>query len=291
MNDQHRGAYTPQQDVPLQFDPRSPSSRRPMPMALIASGALLVVMIAAVAMYYSRGAHGDNGPPRPVGEPVTTLKTAPTTTQPADPTGGFGLDAAQNAPGKTPSFAPPPEQPKPRPVPGATPAPQKLTVQPMSAMDISKSTEANVPAPVSGELRAKEPLPATAPSVVREPAAVPAKPVAPLKAEPVKTAHAKPVSEALAAPAKVAASTSAHAGGVQVQIGAFSSTATAEKGWSDVAALMPGAMHGKSKHVEPVAKDGHTLYRTSVAGFADRASAVAFCDALKAKGKICFVKS
>jgi hypothetical protein len=39
-----------------------------------------------------------------------------------------------------------------------------------------------------------------------------------------------------------------------------------------------------------VTKDGHTLYRTAVTGFSDRASATAFCDALKAKGKICFVK-
>ena len=81
------------------------------------------------------------------------------------------------------------------------------------------------------------------------------------------------------------------ASGVRVQIGAFSSAALADKGYSDVSALMSGSMGGKAKHVEPVDKDGGTLYRTSVTGFSDRASATAFCDSLKAKGKICFVKS
>ena len=118
MTDQQRGAYTPQQDVPLQFDPRSPASRRPMPMALIASGTLLVVLIAAVAMYYSRGVRGDNEPPRPVGEPVAVLKSAPAATaQPADPD-SLDVSAPQNVPGKPPVFAAAPEAPKLR-LPGA----------------------------------------------------------------------------------------------------------------------------------------------------------------------------
>jgi hypothetical protein len=75
-----------------------------------------------------------------------------------------------------------------------------------------------------------------------------------------------------------------------VQIGAFSSAALADKGYQDVAALEPATIRGRGKHVEAVQKDGHTLYRTSVTGFADREQAGAFCDALKAKGRICFVK-
>ena len=42
--------------------------------------------------------------------------------------------------------------------------------------------------------------------------------------------------------------------------------------------------------IEPVQKDGSTLYRTQVTGFASRAEAVAYCDKLKAAGKSCFVK-
>ena len=75
-----------------------------------------------------------------------------------------------------------------------------------------------------------------------------------------------------------------------VQLGAFSSSSLADKGYADVGGLMPGQMGGKRKTIVPLDHDGHTLYRTSVAGFSDRASAAAFCEALKAKGKICIVK-
>ena len=75
-----------------------------------------------------------------------------------------------------------------------------------------------------------------------------------------------------------------------VQIGAFSSQALADKGWSDAAGVAPGLAAGKGKRVEAIDKDGKTLYRTSVTGFASRGDATAFCDRLKASGKSCFVK-
>jgi cell division septation protein DedD len=75
-----------------------------------------------------------------------------------------------------------------------------------------------------------------------------------------------------------------------VQIGAFSSQALADRGWNDAAAVSPGMAAGKGKQVETVDKDGKTLFRTSVTGFASRADATAFCDRLKAAGKSCFVK-
>ena len=75
-----------------------------------------------------------------------------------------------------------------------------------------------------------------------------------------------------------------------VQIGAFSSSVLADKGYADVSAALPTQMTGKSKHVQPLDKDGTTLYRTWLSGFATRADAQAFCEALKAKGKACLVK-
>ena len=75
-----------------------------------------------------------------------------------------------------------------------------------------------------------------------------------------------------------------------VQIGAFSSSILAEKGYADVSAALPGKMGGKAKHVQPLDKDGTTLYRTWLSGFANRADAEAFCSALKAKGKTCLVR-
>ena len=278
MTDQQRGAYTPQQDAPLQFDPRSPASRRPMPMALIASGTLLVMLVAAVAMYYSRGVRGDNEPPRPVGEPVAVLKTAPQAgAQPADVDGD--VYAPQNvSAGKVPTFAAAPEAPKPRPV---SAAPQKLTVQTVSPIAIPK--------PQAAPTVAAATAPKAAP--VLSTVAPVAKPVVVAKASPAKTAVVAKADETKPTPVKAAPVTSKPAGGgAVVQIGAFSSAALADKGYGDVSSLMGLSIGGKAKHVEPVDKEGHTLYRTSVTGFSDRTAATAFCDALKAKGKICFVK-
>jgi hypothetical protein len=306
MSDPQRGAYTPPQDVPLQFDPRSPASRRPMPMALIASGTLLVVLIAAVAMYYSRGVRGDNEPPRPVGEPVAALKSAPAAgAQPNDPSAGVDVYAAQNVPGKAPVFAAAPELPKPRPLPAPA---QKLTVQSMTAGEMNKPEAP--PAPViAAAAPAKAPVVKLAPAPVvaaQVESAAPAKAQVAAKSVAVekttttnvaknttidKSAKAAAAKTVVASTAATETKAAAAAGGVRVQIGAFSSAALADKGFSDVAALLPGSMSGHAKHVEPVDKDGSTLYRTSVTGFSDRAAAVAFCEALKAKGKICFVKS
>ena len=41
---------------------------------------------------------------------------------------------------------------------------------------------------------------------------------------------------------------------------------------------------------EAVDKNGTTLYRTSVTGFPTREAAKAFCEAISASGKSCFVK-
>jgi cell division septation protein DedD len=77
-------------------------------------------------------------------------------------------------------------------------------------------------------------------------------------------------------------------GGTTVQIGAFSSQALAEKGWSDAVHAVPGG--GKSRSFETTTKDGKTFTRAFVGGFASHADAVAFCASLRAAGKPCFVK-
>jgi cell division protein FtsN len=75
-----------------------------------------------------------------------------------------------------------------------------------------------------------------------------------------------------------------------VQIGAYSSRPLAEKGWTDIARLMPGDMAGRTESFEPVSKDGQTLYRAYIGGFASRADATAFCDKLKTQAHSCMVK-
>ena len=58
----------------------------------------------------------------------------------------------------------------------------------------------------------------------------------------------------------------------------------------EIVAAAPGLAAGKGKSVEKIERDGATLYRTAVTGFASRSDAAAFCDRLKAAGKSCFVR-
>ena len=71
-----------------------------------------------------------------------------------------------------------------------------------------------------------------------------------------------------------------------MQIGAFGSAAIADAQFAKLSSLTGG--HGKA--VSAVQAGGKTLYRTSVTGFADRASASAFCSRLAAAGHACIVK-
>jgi hypothetical protein len=105
----------------------------------------------------------------------------------------------------------------------------------------------------------------------------------PPAAKPVKPA--KPLVVAKAETPRVAV-----AGSSEVQIGAFSSPAQADQGWSGAAGIAPGPMAGKGKKVVPVTVDGRTLYRTFVTGFASHDAAQALCDRLKAAGRSCFVR-
>ena len=346
MTDYDRGAYTPQTDAPLAFDPRRPSERRPMPMALIGSGVVLAVLLAGVAMVYRGGVRHAGESPRPVGEPVMAVKTAPPpSNQTAAASGstssldvynageGSAASPAANtvAAAPAPTFAPPAEQPSARPAP--SPATVAMLSKPSAPTHIERrpTPTEQAAAPTGPTKLAAAPTQKT-PSVASKAAASsdtseaetktasltpPRHPVlrskldeselaaagatgtdtsdadAPAAAKPA-VHKAKPAKPAAADPigALVTSSTTAAtpAGKSVVQIGAFSSSALADKGYADVSATLPGKMGGKAKHVLPLDKDGTTLYRTWLSGFPTRADAQAFCEALKAKGKTCLVK-
>jgi len=130
-----------------------------------------------------------------------------------------------------------------------------------------------------------------APAPAARPAAAPTTAVA--SAAPIRPAvpAAAPATPAVAAvaPKPVPAAAPA-AGGALVQIGAYSSTALADRGFSEVSAAFPGQMSGKSTRVETLARDGKTLYRGLIGGFANRGAAQAFCETLKASGRVCLVR-
>ena len=272
MSDHERGAYTPPTDTPLSFDARQPvRGTRPIPFTLIISILVLLGLAAAIFLFYRSGVRQAGQPPQMVGAPVTGMKAvAPPEAQPQDPAAGLQIYHSEGSagPGTPPKFTAPPEQPQTRPGP---PTPTVVVTPPAPA-----------PAPATA--------PTLRPSIPSQPPAsapvVKAPPPAP-KAAAVKP-PVTPVAKA--APEPAAKPSTMPPGSAGVQIGAFSSQALADKGWNDAAAVAPGASAGKGKSVEKIDKDGKTLFRTTVTGFASRTDAAAFCDRLKAAGKACFVK-
>jgi hypothetical protein len=281
MSDPHRGAYTPPTDAPLSFDARQPvRGSRPLPMTLIISAVVLATLVVAVLMIYRGGVRGPNEPPRTVGEPVAQVKTAPpaNTTQPADPAAGLQI-YKNETPEASPTFAAQPETPLARPV-----APPPTTPVQTATLAPAKPAPTGPGAPVSA-------TPAAKPPAARPAAGQPT--IEGLATAAVSPRPAPPVAKPAVVATKPAAVpvTAASAGGpASVQIGALSSTTLADKAWSDAARIAPGLAAGKGKKVEAIDKNGVTLYRTAVTGFSSRADAKAFCDALSAAGKSCFVK-
>lgn len=262
-----RGAYTPPTDEPLHFDARRPrSSGGTPPTTLLVSAVILLVLVGGAFAYYRSGIRHDGQAPAVVGTPVGGKAAAPQDEQPQDPAAGLQVYNSETpqAAAPAPTLAPAPEEPLPRIAPRQATAPvAEATLPPAPA---AAATETAKPAP--------KPLPVKpAPKVEEVASAAP-----PAKAPASSAAPAKP--------AKTASAT----GAALVQIGAFSSNAQADKGWNDAARVSPGKMLGKGKKVETVDKDGHTLYRTFVTGFASRDDASAFCDDLKAAGKSCIVR-
>lgn len=265
MSDPHRGAYTPPTDAPLSFDARQPvRGARPLPMTLIISAVVLVTLVVGVALVYRGGIRDPNAPPPAVGSQVAEMKAPPPAgSQPRDPASGLQIYHSEE-PQPSATFAAPPETPQPRPaVPLPTAPVQTATLQPAKP----------AAAPTIESLATDAVAPKPAPKPVQVAAATPApKPVAP--------------APAAAAPKPVATAT----GPASVQIGALSSPALADKAWTDAVRLAPSLAAGKGKKVEAVDKNGTTLYRTSVTGFPNREAAKAFCEAIAASGKSCFVK-
>ncbi|MFK0298518.1 SPOR domain-containing protein [Brevundimonas sp. NPDC090276] len=137
---------------------------------------------------------------------------------------------------------------------------------------------------------AVEPRPAPAP-VAPPVAATALPPAAPVAVAPAPVAPAKPAPVTPAPAVKAPATPAPAAGGSSgVQIGAFSSTAIADREYAAVAARFGSFASGAEKRVQEVtAANGSTVYRTTFTGMS-RDRAVAFCNALKAAGRDCIVR-
>jgi cell division protein FtsN len=259
-------------EPPLTLDDRrrGPRSRGPAPATLIVSLLLLAVVVGGVFFMYRSGVRGAGQAPQPLGAPLGDVR-APAPPQAQSPDAAAGLTISKddpNAPTTAPTLAPPPEEPLPE---QAVPATQAV-----SATAGGATANRSVPPPPPPPARAADKGDAID-RLISE-------------ASKTKTTPAKDAGKAATAKDSPTDPAKDSGGPAVVQIGAFSSESLADTEWSKAAAVSPGAMAGKGKRVIPVTKDGSTLYRTAITGFASREQAQALCDRLQAAGASCFVR-
>jgi len=288
MADHERGAYTPPTpDSPLAFEAREPvRGSRPFPLTLVVSVVVLLGLAAAIFVFYRSGLRHGADAPQAVGAPVGAMKAAaPPDAQPQDSSQGLEIYRSESGQQpqlvpSAPQFTPSPEQPQPRPQSGppvVVAPPATLPPAPAAATTPALRPAQAAPPPPRVETAAQATAKSAPPIAPKTPKAS----APPAEVKPAEKSPSKPPAKPAAPAAKGAAA---------VQIGAVSSEALADKTWDQAVAVAPGLAMGKGKGVEKVDKDGKTLYRTSVTGFASRGDAQAFCDKLKAAGKACFVK-
>jgi len=285
MSDHERGAYSPPTDAPLSFDAREPvRGARPIPFTLIISILVLLGLAAAIFVFYRSGVRQAGQPPQTVGAPVGGMKAPPPAeAQPQDPAAGLQIyktEGGKSAAPAAPQFTPAPEEPAARP---QAPAPQIQVL-------------------AGDARRARRRGPGASPVVSR-----------PNRRSGHAGARAQGRIACVKAgpdPGQGSAASSGQTGRRQAgnQGRGFlrrlqrrqappscRSALSRRRPWPTRAGatlrpVAPGAAAGKGKNVEKVDKDGKTLFRTQLTGFASRAEATAFCDKLKAVGKACFVK-
>ncbi len=280
-------------EPPLTIDRQSAAPQRgPAPVTLIVSVILLAVVAGGVFLMYRGGSRGAAEAPQPLGAPLGDVRAA-APAQPQSPDAGAGLTISKddpNAAAAAPTLAPAPEAPLPESAPAPAPAPAPVPAAPPSAQGPGTPAPTVSPAAKSPFLKPAPAGSAPASTHADEKSDEIGKLLAPAtKPKPKPKPVTPPTEVQPAKAAKAPAADKPSEGAAVVQIGAFSSERLADKEWGKAAALAPGAMAGKGKRVVPVTKDGATLYRTSITGFATRAQAQALCDRLKAQGETCFV--
>ncbi len=296
-----------------------------VPRARLVGGGLVAVLLAvlvALGVFLAAGRKSDGsaGYARPEDAPLIAADPGPYKVAPDNPGGAqiTGIDdsvaAVASGSEQASAIAPDaPEEPLARPVPGSAPPVDLLPPAPAGA-----PPRASAPAPAATPATTVAPAPPAArviaPAPVTPPLAKPAKPEAspardaaappkPTKSDLAAKADAK--SETAARPAKAAdplapsretggkeiaamepAKAAAH-GSVALQLGAFSTRDKADAAWTKAAG--DGALAGLAKRIEPVERDGATLYRLRAGGVASADAAKALCARIRSAGNACIV--
>lgn len=236
---------------------------------------------------YRGGLRAPGAPPQPLGAPLRDVKTmAPPEAARPDPAAGLSIYKDDpNAPAAAPAFVSPPEQPAARPKPPQT-IDQILANPPAAPQPAGPSDGLVATAKPAAARSASSPVKAAGPS------AKDAQALGKMAGSTPRSAPAAAKTGSAAAGTKPpAGEAKAAAGAFTIQIGAFSSSALANKGLDQASAAAGGLASGKSRHVSSLDKeDGTRLYRATIGGFATREAAVAACAKIKAAGKTCLVR-
>lgn len=166
-------------------------------------------------------------------------------------------------------------------------------IDPAEGVRVYRDEAENPDAPVTFTPPPETPQPrpaAPAPAAPTGQGLAPARPATPAPTTPAARPATPPPAATPPAPTEPTAAPAATRGSASVQIGAFSSTAIADREYAAVAGRFGQYASGAEKRVtEVTTSSGSTLYRTAFSGLS-RERATAFCNALKAAGRDCIVR-
>lgn len=265
--------------------------------------ALIVLVGLGIYVISARKQDGSSGFARAEDAPLIVADAGPYKIAPADP-GGAAVTGVTDSiaaagrgddPGSAIDTTAVDEEPLARP---GTASAAALAPQPTNLLPPAVTTQVitRPPPPVVAVPVAK----AVPPKVEAKPAKAEASVLdAKAKADAAKTAVKPKLAIAAAdplAPARVkldpakpdAPKADTSNGGATLQLGAFSTEAKADAAWAKASAKN-AALAGLSKRIDPVERNGATLYRLRAGGVASKAAASEICAVMKAAGDACLV--
>lgn len=276
MANPERGVYQPPPEDIQVYDPAADEEqeRSRLPILILIALLILAAFAGVVWLAYNQGvARGRaDGGPRVIAAPEGPTRTAPQETQSTTPYTGL----------KVYDKPVPPEEDAETTTEAPAPASQLPSETQPPAIRVPQSSAPSVAA-VPPAAEPKLTLPEKTPPKQKAPAP---------QATQVATAAPAPLTTPAPAPAPAtAATTSASAGGILLQIGSFPDEATANAAWKHFQAKHAATLQGFGPDIKSFDLGAKgTWYRLRVGSFADKASALAICDKLKAEGAAgCFI--